>query len=205
MLNQAREELRGLFVLGVLASLLAGRENYKSVKIPFGTIEVDAIIFANLILLLWGMYAFFMALSISDDVLPDFIRPISEIFSSIALVFFMIGILFITYLGVFFFVIGNLTKLHIPLIPIIPLLLYETYKKRNYFNLLTNSHSEIDPGKVIRKISIGGFFVTYVIIVTSTFSKYNLALNHLPILIVMSFGFMLAYVIIIFENNARSE
>lgn len=98
-----REELRGLFIFGVLASLLAGREYYTAVKIPFGTLEIDAIYFADLILLLWGAYAFFMALSISDDVLPNLLRPLSKIFSTVATVLFMMGIVVITYLSFFSF------------------------------------------------------------------------------------------------------
>jgi len=196
-----REELRGLFIFGVLASLLAGREYYTAVKIPFGTVEIDAVFFADLILLLWGTYAFFMALSISDDVLPNFLRPLSKIFATVASVFLMMGIIIITYLGVLFFLIGNLTKLHIPIIPLIPYLFFETYKNRNLFKISIKPKIDLNLDKIFRKISATGFLLTYVTIITSIFSRYDLAQNHLPILIVFSFGFMLANVILITDRN----
>jgi hypothetical protein len=71
--NFQREEVRGLFVIGIIASLLAVRDVLRlKVALPFG-ITLDASVL-NILLFFWALYAFLMAIAVSDDIFAERIR-----------------------------------------------------------------------------------------------------------------------------------
>jgi len=66
-INPKREEIRGMFVIGVVATLWALLSQPSlglSAKLP---LEVVAILY--IVMLYWGLYAFFMAIGMSSDIL----------------------------------------------------------------------------------------------------------------------------------------
>ncbi len=66
-----KEEVRGLFVIGIIASLLAARDSFSwTVQLPYG-VMIDSKSIVNGFLLYWGLYAFFMVVALSDDVFNE--------------------------------------------------------------------------------------------------------------------------------------
>ena len=63
-------------------------------KIVFGEIEFSAIIFGDLLIVLWGTYAFFMVLSVSDDL---FSKNICDVFSHISRIMLFIGFYYLLF------------------------------------------------------------------------------------------------------------
>lgn len=61
-LNRSQEEVRGLFVLGIIATLLTSREflDFMVLGYPIRTILIGLVV-------MWGAYAFSMVLAISSD------------------------------------------------------------------------------------------------------------------------------------------
>jgi hypothetical protein len=80
-----REEVRGVFVLGIIGTLLAlGRG--LDVKVFF---DVSLATLANGLVLYWGMYVVFMAIGVSDDI----VKPrVSKFCNSLAKVYFVGGL-----------------------------------------------------------------------------------------------------------------
>jgi hypothetical protein len=60
------EEVRGLFVLGVIATILAFKNELASIITPTGGLIGDAVVLV--LAATWGSYAFLMAIGLSDDV-----------------------------------------------------------------------------------------------------------------------------------------
>jgi hypothetical protein len=86
--NLRHEEIRGLFIFGLLAVLASIRIQYSStntqmtVQFGYGTINLLPIL--DNIILLWSLYAFFMVLGLSGDVIgkrvADSFRGVAKIF-----------------------------------------------------------------------------------------------------------------------------
>lgn len=82
------EEIRGLFIFGLLAVLASIRIQYSStntqmtVQLGYGSFNILPIL--DNIILLWSLYAFFMVLGLSEDVIG---KGISESFRALAKVF----------------------------------------------------------------------------------------------------------------------
>jgi hypothetical protein len=83
-LDKEREELRGLFVLGIIATLLTSREflDFPILGVPTRTILLSLI-------LSWGAYAFFMVIAISGDWVKE---PIVKVCYFLAYNLFVTGI-----------------------------------------------------------------------------------------------------------------
>jgi hypothetical protein len=63
------EEIRGLFVLGLLAVLTSVRVQYSKMDVTLGQNTFDVIVFFDLTILFWSFYAFFMVFGLSEDML----------------------------------------------------------------------------------------------------------------------------------------
>jgi hypothetical protein len=83
-LDKDREELRGIFVLGVIATLLTSREflDFLVLGVPIRVILLG-------IILMWGAYAFFMVVGISGDWVNE---PIVKVCYLMAYTLFVTGI-----------------------------------------------------------------------------------------------------------------
>lgn len=67
--DDRKEEIRGLFVLGLLAVFASIRVQYSSFMVQFGQLPLDIIPILNIIIIFWSLYAFFMVLGLSEDVI----------------------------------------------------------------------------------------------------------------------------------------
>jgi len=63
------EEMRGLFVLGLLAVLTSVRVQYSEMEVTLGQNTLNVIVFFDLTILFWSFYAFFMVFGLSEDIL----------------------------------------------------------------------------------------------------------------------------------------
>jgi hypothetical protein len=84
------EEVRGLFVLGVIATVLAFKNELESVILPSGGRVGEGVIFA--LAANWGIYALLMAIGLSDDV---FKPRVCSICLSMARVALFVGVVFL--------------------------------------------------------------------------------------------------------------
>ncbi len=68
-----REEIRGLFTLGLLAVVASLRIQYlgRLITIPVSERVVDLTPLFDSTIILWSLYAFFMMLGVSDDILGE--------------------------------------------------------------------------------------------------------------------------------------
>jgi len=64
-----REELRGLFVLGLLAVVASIRIQSKEVSMIIEEKSYDVVLFLDIMLIMWSFYAFFMVLGFSEDII----------------------------------------------------------------------------------------------------------------------------------------
>ena len=81
--NDKKTELRGVFVLGIIGSLLAlGR--FADVKILFGMSLAEL---TNGLILFWGIYVALMAVGVSDDI----VRPTIAKYCTILANFYFLG------------------------------------------------------------------------------------------------------------------
>jgi len=63
------EEIRGTFILGLLAILIAFRFKYEALPIRIGQYSYDFIRLVDITILLWFFYAVSMILGVSEDIL----------------------------------------------------------------------------------------------------------------------------------------
>ena len=75
------EEIRGIFVLGLLAVLAAIRIQNRQMIVMIGQLTFDVAIFLDVTILFWSLYAFFMVLGLSKDIVG---RNLSENFRGVA-------------------------------------------------------------------------------------------------------------------------
>jgi hypothetical protein len=70
-----REEIRGLFALGLLAVVTTVRIQYlalnREIAIPINGTQYVVTPFFDVMIILWSLYAFFMVLGISDDIIGE--------------------------------------------------------------------------------------------------------------------------------------
>jgi hypothetical protein len=76
-----REELRGLFVLGLLAVVASVRIQSKNITFIINGNPYDVAVFLDIMLITWSFYAFFMILGLSEDIIgkksADLFREVS--------------------------------------------------------------------------------------------------------------------------------
>lgn len=65
------EELRGLFVLGLLAVLASIKVQSNEIMVTVGQLTFNIIPFLDITIILWSFYAFFMVLGLSGDILGE--------------------------------------------------------------------------------------------------------------------------------------
>ncbi|MEM3490046.1 MAG: hypothetical protein QXO75_10405 [Nitrososphaerota archaeon] len=81
------EEIRGLFVLGLLAVLATIRLQRDKMIVTIGQVSFDIIPLLDITIVLWSFYAFFMVLGLSEDIIgkttSEAFRNLSKTFLSI--------------------------------------------------------------------------------------------------------------------------
>ena len=78
-----REEVRGIFVLGIIATLLSIAQVAPKLQLPFGVPFVDAMYW---LIVYWGSYLVFAVIGISRDWIRQSVAEWSYEFSSITFV-----------------------------------------------------------------------------------------------------------------------
>jgi len=66
-----REEIRGLFALGLLAVVASIRIQNSEITMMVDETSYNVTVFLDVVLLLWSFYAFFMVLGLSQDIIGD--------------------------------------------------------------------------------------------------------------------------------------
>jgi len=71
-----KEEIRGLFVLGLLAVLASVRVQYSTMIVNIGQDSYDMILFFDITIFTWSLYAFFMVFGLSEDMIGKTIASV---------------------------------------------------------------------------------------------------------------------------------
>jgi hypothetical protein len=113
-----REEVRGLFVIGVIATLLGAKNFYEEAKLSFGILKgIPISIFIDILLVFWGAYALVMVFATSDDFFSQ--ETISELYKASRMML-MMGVYMLGAYFFLFFILGNIFRLHLLVLPILP-------------------------------------------------------------------------------------
>jgi hypothetical protein len=102
-----REELRGLFTLGLLAVLVVIRFQNEKLPVKIGQSSIDFIPFINFTIILWSLYAFFMVLGLSDDVIGN---SLAEMFRNLSKYCLRLDFILSAILGTLYFILGYSTR-----------------------------------------------------------------------------------------------
>jgi hypothetical protein len=98
-----REELRGLFTLGLLAILVVIRSQYEQLMVKIGQSSFDFIPLISITIILWSLYAFFMVLGLSDDVIG---KTLATMFWNLSKLFLQIDFIWSAFFGTLYFILG---------------------------------------------------------------------------------------------------
>jgi len=101
--EEIREQIRGLFVLGLLAVLIVVRYQTEKLMVTIGQSSVDFIPVINLTITLLSLYAFFMILGVSDDVIG---KSSAEMFRNLAKYCLKLDFILSAFLGILYFISG---------------------------------------------------------------------------------------------------
>jgi lysylphosphatidylglycerol synthetase-like protein (DUF2156 family) len=106
-INDKRENLRGIFVLGLLAILIVVRYQNPTLKVTIGQSNPDITPLINITILCLSLYAFFMVLGASDDVIG---KHLSEMFRNLSKMCLWLDFSLSAILGIIYFVVGYSTR-----------------------------------------------------------------------------------------------
>jgi hypothetical protein len=109
-LNLKKEEVRGVFAIGVIAALISLRVYFSTVAFSLpsyvGIIKLPQVELFDLLIILWTLYVLFTTLALADDVLVS-IHPSLEKFSESSRIYahalFASGIFLITAVAILLF------------------------------------------------------------------------------------------------------
>lgn len=91
-----KEEIRGLFVLGLLAVLASIRVQYSTLTVTIGQTSLNVSVFLDFTIVLWSFYAFFMVFAFSGDMLGE---TISAVCKDVAKMFLQLNFVVLSVLG----------------------------------------------------------------------------------------------------------
>jgi hypothetical protein len=97
-----REEIRGIFTLGLLAVITSIRIQYQGREITFQINGTNYIVtpFFDVMIILWSFYAFFMVMGISDDIIGE---KTSRIFRTTSRYYLYASFIILGFLAVIFY------------------------------------------------------------------------------------------------------
>jgi hypothetical protein len=102
-----REELRGIFTLGLLAVLVAIKFQNKTLMVIVGKTRVDIIPLINVTIVFWSLFAFFMVLALSRYVIG---KTLAGVFQTISKAFLLIYFVLLAIFGTAYFTLGFPTR-----------------------------------------------------------------------------------------------
>jgi hypothetical protein len=102
-----REELRGIFTLGLLAVLVAIKLQNKTLMVTVGKTRVDIIPLINVTIIFWSLFAFFMILGLSRDVIG---KTLAGVFRTLSKAFLLIYFGLTAIFGTVYFTSGYPTR-----------------------------------------------------------------------------------------------
>ena len=120
------EEIRGLFVLGLLAVLSSLRVQSDTLTVSIGQLSFNIIPIMDITIILWSFYAFFMVFGLSEDVIG---KTASNAFREAAKSFLYFNFVVLVSLSLLFGYIAYPTRLPWALGLILVLILYPIYAK----------------------------------------------------------------------------
>lgn len=95
-----KEELRGLFTLGLLAVIASIRLQSNQITLVIDGITHNVTHFLDVVLITWSLYAFFMVFALSKDLIG---QKLSESFLNTATMYLHLSFIFIGLFGAIFF------------------------------------------------------------------------------------------------------
>ena len=90
------EEIRGLFVLGLLAVMVTVRIQTSTIPITLGQLSFDLIPWLDITISLWSLYAFFMVLGLSEDIIG---KTVSKMFAETAKSFLRMNFVLLAFIS----------------------------------------------------------------------------------------------------------
>jgi len=101
-----KEEIRGLFVLGLLAVLSSIRIQNNEMIVGIGQASFNIIPWIDITIVLWSFYAFFMVLGLSEDLIG---KSISSSFREVSKTFLGLNYVLLVFLSLLTFIVGFFT------------------------------------------------------------------------------------------------
>jgi len=92
-----REEIRGLFVLGLLAVIASVRIQNDEIMVIVGENAYNVVIFLDVMIVMWSFYAFFMVLGLSEDIIG---KKASSSFRETSATYLYISFVFLAFLSI---------------------------------------------------------------------------------------------------------
>jgi hypothetical protein len=105
--NGKREELRAVYLLGLLAVLVSLRFQNEQLLVPYGQEEIDLIPWIDITIILWFFYALFMLLALSKDVVGE---TLAQTFRFLSKLFLVYDYALLAFIGTLFFYAGYPTR-----------------------------------------------------------------------------------------------
>lgn len=128
-----KEEIRGLFVLGLLAVLASIRLQNEKIMVTIGQVSFDLIPLLNVTLVLWSFYAMFMVFGLSEDMLG---KTASSAFRETAKAFLYLNFLVLAALSLILGVFAFPARLPWALGLIFLLIIYAVFEQSRNFRRL---------------------------------------------------------------------
>jgi hypothetical protein len=115
------EEIRGTFILGLLAILISFRFKYEALPIRIGQTSYDLTSLIDITILLWFFYAVSMVLGVSEDILG---KKWSEQFRNSSKIFLELPLFFMGIISLIIFINILTSYLQLTLVLIFAIIAY---------------------------------------------------------------------------------
>lgn len=126
MSDLRKEEIRGLFVLGLLAVLSSIRIQNSTMMVTIGQLSFNIIPLLDITIVLWSFYAFFMVFGLSEDMLG---KTAASVFREEAKMFLYFNFLVLASLSLALGYVAFPTRLPFALVMLSILILYVVFVK----------------------------------------------------------------------------
>lgn len=138
-----KEEIRGLFVLGLLAVLASIRVQSEKMMVTVGQLTFDMMPLLNITIILWSFYAMFMVFGLSEDMLG---KSASNMFRETAKAFLYFNFLALGFLSLMLGLLAFPSRLPWALGLMSLLVLYAVFEKLREITKLRKSDKPLKLG-----------------------------------------------------------
>lgn len=161
-----REEIRGLFVLGLLAVLSSIRVQHEEIWVTIGQASFNIIPWLDITITLWSLYAFFMVVGLSGDIIGE---TTSEISRELSKVFLQFNFVILGLLSSMLAYLAFPTRLPWALVLLSILILYVVIKrlKRPQRKSLKLDFKKMVKSNLLRFLGIAVLFCLVIIVFSS--------------------------------------